>query len=205
MCGCWPSASAKLEPGRDGLAHARRARCRKCLLVVSARERASGCGPGAGLPPSMAASWPVKSRRVLEADPAVDLRGATSGVPAASAARPALRGRARCHRAHASTSRPCSRKRRISAPWLVGLGAPPAQHAPRVGDLVLEDRHRSQSWSATTAITSSSVVSPCGHAPEAGLLEASSCRRRRRTAGSCPRRRRRSPCAAPGASTPNTS
>src|SRR5262249_51712250 len=43
---------------------------------------------------------------------------------------------------------------------VLGFRATPTHRARRICDLVFEDRHRRYSWSATTDMTSSSVVSP---------------------------------------------
>ena len=94
----------------------------------------------------------------LEAHPARDL--AERRLEPLGERREALPAARPLHRAHAHHEPALLPEAQDQGALALRLGAPPAQHAPRVGDLVLEDRHGSQSWSATTAITSSSVVSP---------------------------------------------
>ena len=95
----------------------------------------------------------------LEAHPARDL-GERRPEPLGARREPLPAARPLHHRAQAHHEPALLPEAQDQGALALRLGAPPAQHAPRVGDLVLEDRHGSQSWSATTAITSSSVVSP---------------------------------------------
>ena len=156
MCGCRPSASAKLDPAVMASRTSSSTR-RKRLFVVSlasALRMRARCRP----PASIAASWPVKTRSVSRLTPRVTWRS-DAWSPWTSAARPSPRP-ARPTVRTSTTSRPCSRKRRIRAPWL-SASVRPRLSTPRGSATSYSktgmDR---QSWSATTAITSSSVVSP---------------------------------------------